>query len=489
MATMKIFSPYQIKDLEKKIVTSFNISEDILMENAAHSMFRVLLERFKGFNIVIICGPGNNGGDGLALARILDSEGWNVSISFLYKPNYKGASLKNYYSVKDLDVINIENIHYTDKTLIIDAIFGIGLNRILDSKTSSIIKKINSSGVKVLSVDIPSGVNSLNGSIMGAEAIKADITVTFLAYKLGLFFYPGAGLCGEIIVSPISVPKEAFCGFTTPYINRPLKLSSRARNSHKGSNGKVLTIAGSSNYYGAPYFSSKASLLIGAGVSFLITPEKIANVCAVHAPEIIYKEDRDLNNLIINTTSVVFGPGIGLNPRSKDLLKKLVMNQPENLIIDADGLTLLSEDLSLIDKFTKVFVITPHPGEMGKLIDKTINEVESNRIKYALEVSEKFNCIVVLKGVFTLITTPSGEIYINNVSSISLATSGSGDILSGIIAGLTGYADLISAVRAGVYIHGLAGIIAQKQYGEDGIIASDILKLIPKALQKYKELT
>ncbi len=486
---MKVFSPKQIKELEKKITKSFYISEDILMENAAHAVYRVLLDRFKNFEITVLCGPGNNGGDGLALARILNSEGWNVSLSFLYEPNYKEPSLRNYNSVKNLNILEIENINLSDNTLIIDALFGIGLNRDLDIKATTIIKKINDSKARVLSIDIPSGVNGLDGTLMGSEVIKADLTVTFLSYKLGQFLYPGADYCGEIIVSPISAPKDAFKSFTTPYINIPLKLPNRARNSHKGSNGKVLTIAGSAGYYGAPFFSSKASLLAGAGYSTLITPLNIAKICAVNSPEVIYRDDNEVLNLISNSTSVVFGPGVGINPRSKMLLNELIKNQPDNLIIDADGITLLAENSSHIQKLKKVFVITPHPGEMGVLINKPVKEVESNRIKYAQEVSEKFNCIVILKGVFTIISTPDRQVYINNRSSVTLSTSGSGDILCGIIAGLTGYTDLISAVRSAVYIHGLTGVLAEKKYGKDGIIASDILKLIPEALKKYKQLT
>lgn len=486
---MKIFSPEQITELEDKIIKEFYISQDILMENAAHAVYRVVIERFKNFEIVILCGPGNNGGDGLALARILNSEGWNVSLSYLYKPDYNEPSLRNYNSVRHIKVIEIENINLSDNTLIIDALFGIGLNRELDMKTTSVINKINNSTSRVLSIDIPTGINGLYGTLMGSVVIKADLTVTFLSYKLGHFLYPGAEYCGEIIVSPISVPIDAYNGFITPYINIPLKLSNRARNSHKGSNGKILTIAGSAGYYGAPFFSSKASLLAGAGYSALVTPLNIARVCAVHAPEVIYKEDKELVKLVSNSTSVVFGPGVGINSRSKKLLNELVKNQPENLIIDADGITLLAKTPSLIQKLKKLFVITPHPGEMGVLINKTVKEIESNRIKFAKEVSVKFNCIVVLKGVYTIIATPNKEVYINIKSSVTLSTSGSGDILCGIIAGLTSFTDLLSAVRSAVYIHGLAGVIAEKKYGKDGIISSDILELIPEALKKYKQLT
>lgn len=488
MAIVRIYTPDQIKSIENKAIKDSFLTEELLMENAAHSLFRAIKKYYKSYKIIILCGPGNNGGDGLALGRLLNSEGWNVKFSFLYPPQYKGVSLKNYNRAKSIDVMEIDNIPNDKETLLVDALFGIGLNRKLDKNTTNIIEKINLSKCPVLSIDIPSGIECHYGNIINGTVINADTTVTFIGYKLGMFSYPANKYCGRIIVSPISIDDSILNSEEYIYLNSPIYLNSRERDSHKTSNGKILTIAGSSSYFGAPYFASKAALLAGSGFSVLICPETISSVCAVLAPEVIYRTEKDLSKSIKSSSAVVFGPGVGLTEKSVDLLDKTVSEATESLIIDADGLTLLSEDLSLVDKITQTFVITPHPGEMARLLDRSIKEVEKDRIGSALSLSKKINAIVVLKGMFTVITTPKGEVFLNNCSSETLATSGSGDILSGIIAGLTGKNSLINSVRAGVFIHGLSGKIAEKNIGRIGVTATDILNSIPEAINQYTKL-
>lgn len=485
---MNIYTPSQIKSIEKKAIDISLLTEELLMENAAHAVFRIIEKNYNNYKITICCGPGNNGGDGLALARILQCEGWNVKLMFLYPPNYKGISLKNFNRTKNIEIIDHLDLPNSNDHLIIDALFGIGLNREMDSLTTNIINKINKSVSPVVSVDIPSGIEGHYGNIIQDTVVNADITVTFIGYKLGMFSYPANEHCGRIVVSTISIDGSILNSEKSPQLNTPILLNKRDRNSHKCSNGKILTIAGSSSYFGAPYFASKAALLSGSGFSVLISDDKINSVCATLAPEIVYRTEKDLTETIKSSTTVVFGPGVGLTEKSMILLDKTISQSPENLIIDADGLTLLSKDLFLADKIKNTFVITPHPGEMARLIGKSVKDVELDRIGSALTLSKKLNAIVLLKGIFTVITTPSGEIYINNCSSITLATAGSGDILCGIISGLSGKNTLLEAVRAGVYIHGLSGKIAEEQIGSEGVTATDILNAIPKAVLKYHSL-
>lgn len=485
---MNIYSIEQVKKIEKLAIETSYLSEDLLMENAAHAVLRVIIEHYKNYNVRILCGPGNNGADGLALARILTTEGCKVSLSFLYTPDYKGTALKNYQRAKYIDVKDIDNIPSDNKTLIVDALFGIGLNRTFDDKTKSVINSINRSQSAVLSIDIPSGISGTNGKTLENSAVYADKTVTFVGIKLGMLSFPANDYCGEIITSTISISKEILDTYVTAKINTPIKVNEKSRNSHKCSNGKILTIAGSKSYYGAPYFSSKAALLSGAGFSVLISHDHINNICATLAPEVIYRRETDLITSISNSNTVIIGPGIGLDSHSKELLIKTINASPKNLILDADALTLISEDLSIINAIKKPFVITPHPGEMARLTGQSISEVENNRINISLDLSKKTGAIVVLKGVFTVITTPNGDVFINETSSRSLATAGSGDILCGIIAGLSGYNSLINSVKSAIYIHGLAGIIAEKQVGETGVTASDIMQVIPQAITKYKNM-
>lgn len=488
METMKILTPEQIRNVEKIAISEYNLTADILMENAAHAMFREIQKRYKGFKICIICGPGNNGGDGFAIGRILFTEGWDVSISLLKKSKYVSASLRNYKSVEKLGLICSQLPLFDEKTLIIDAIFGIGLNRALEPETEILIEKINNSISPVLSVDIPSGIDGLTGNIMGKHSIIADLTVTFITPKQGHFNFPGADHCGELITSKISIPQVILKEIISPQINSPVILKNRDRNIHKGSYGKVLTIAGSSKYFGAPYFVSKSVLLAGSGYSTLITTPDVAKSCATLAPEVIYREEKDIPLLIKVSSAVVFGPGIGINDRGRSLFKVVLNNSPEKLIIDGDGLSLLSEDLNVIKGFSGDCILTPHPKEMSKLLKVSINDIEKNRVGYALKLSKELKCYIVLKGVYTVISTPTGNVYINTNSSNTLATAGSGDILSGIIASLTGYTTTENAVRAGVFIHGSAGILAEIKIGKIGVTSSDLIKEIPLSVNNYHNI-
>ncbi len=488
MEAIKLFTPDQIREIDRLAYEKYNIPEIILMENAAYGSFKIIEQRFKGYKILVLCGPGNNGGDGIALARILDSFGWDVTLSFADTKTYKNSALINFKAAQHVKTTNILKHPLDNNTLIVDALFGIGLSRSLNANLSIVVSHVNNVDSPVLSLDIPSGIDGLTGKVLGKNAIKADITVTFCSPKIGLYLFPGADYTGEIICSKISIPTMLLSSFKTPYINLPILLPEKDRNCHKGSYGKILTIAGSEDYYGAPYFASKAALLAGAGNSTLITTSNVVRVCAVLAPEIIYNDDGRLEESINKSTAVVIGPGIGKSLRAKELLLKTLNSNPDNLIIDGDALTLLAEDLSVLKVLTKIYVITPHPREMARLLKTTTTFIEENRLKVATEFSVKHKCIVVLNGAYTVIAMPSSEILINRSGSVTLATAGSGDILCGIISGLTGRTSLYNAVKAGVYLHGLTGEILEESIGKIGVTASDLLKTIPESFSRYTEL-
>ncbi len=483
---MNVLTPQQTRELEYQIINEYKIPEILLMENAAHALFRIIKERYKSYKILILCGPGNNGGDGLALARLLKSDGRDVSIYFLKKPDYTGISLENYSALNNVPILeNLDNIN--DKNLlIVDSLFGTGLNRNLDNKTENLINKINNSGNELISVDIPSGINGLNGKIMGNTAIKANLTVTFLTPKIGHYIFPGANFTGELIVSNISAPLELLDRDGYIKLNNPIPIPEKEKNSHKSSYGKVLVIAGSLNYYGAPYFTSKASILAGCGYTTLATENSVASVCAALVPEVIYKNIDEIEPQLDSFTTIVFGPGLGINKKSRALFKCVISSNINNLIIDADGLTLLSE-YSENKPNLKNTVLTPHSGEMARLLNCSVSSIEENRIESAKKLSKDFNSIVVLKGHYTIITTPQGKTYINTETSASLSTAGSGDVLSGIIAGLTGYLNLEDAVLTGVYLHGSTGKIIEKEKGTSGILATEILDYLPQAINSYKK--
>lgn len=485
MEVMKLLTPKQIKEIDSKSINDYKIPELLLMEDAAYGVFSVIKRRFKNYRVVVICGPGNNGGDGMALARILNSAGWDVNLTFTGECRYKEASLTNFNLCSEINSIPKEEIPFTEKTLVVDAIFGIGLNREVAKDITELFNRINSSKSKILSIDIPSGINGLNGKIMGSTAIKADITVTICAPKLGMYMFPGHNYCGEIIVCEISAPPEIINTLKAPEFNKPVAITKSAKSCHKTTYGKTVTVAGCKNYYGAPYFASKAALLSGSGYSTLISQKEIIGVCAVLAPEVIYKEESDLKTSVDSKTTVIIGPGIGLDSRAENLIKEVSDLNPKNLIIDGDALTIISKKPELIKRFSNCLILTPHPAEAARLLNKTTTDIEDSRLESVKEISKKYNSITVLKGSHTLISAEDETTYLNSVSSSALATAGSGDILCGVIAGLLGRCNPVDAVRAGVYIHGLSGTILEKKVGLFGNTTNNILQAIPEAINSY----
>lgn len=481
MEAIKLLTPNQIKELDQKAI-NIGIPELLLMEDAAYGVFSTIKELYKGYKVIIICGPGNNGGDGMALGRILKSAGWSVCFYFPFKANYRGASLTNYNISKDIEQIELSGSVLSQNTLIVDALFGVGLNRDIEPEIAELINTVNNCKSKVLSIDIPSGVNGLNGSIMGS-AIKADTTVTLCTHKVGLHLYPGNSLCGNIILSEISIPKALIDELKTPQLNTFLPIKKKKRDSHKTSYGRVAIIAGSLNYYGAPYFASKASLLSGSGYTTLVSESNVNNTCAGLAPEVIYRDDKDLKDVIRSANTTVIGPGLGLNCRAERLFTETVSLNPNTLVIDGDALTLLSQNPKILDKFTGELILTPHYGEAAKLLGCSIESVKNNLLKSAKDISRKYSAITVLKGAQTIISSEKGNIYINKTGSSVLGTAGSGDVLAGIIAGQLGlFTNITEAVRSSVYIHGLIGNILEDKLGSFGITAQDILNTLPAAI-------
>ena len=490
MEAVNILNSDEIGKIENIAIEELGISEELLMENAAYGTYNVIADKFREYEIFILCGPGNNGGDGLALGRILYSQGFNVTILPLFGNCYKStAAKKNFNSAEKIGIITKALPVFNKSTLIVDAIFGIGLNREIDKNIKDIINTVNRSGAPILSIDIPSGINGNTGEITGKSAVKADITVTYIRPKPGHFLYPGADFRGELISDPISIPNNIIGNLNSRvYLNNTVLIPERGKNIHKTTYGRVLTIAGNKNYYGAPYFSSKSALLAGAGYSTLVTENSVIRSISSKAPEVIYTPADEFDPKKLNAGTVVIGPGIGLEKSSRELITKLLENSPSRIIIDGDGLTILSENIEILNGITSNIVLTPHPKEMARLLNTTVENIETDRINVTRRLSENTGAIVVLKGVYTLIGTPDGRIYINTISSNTLATAGSGDILCGIIAGMSGYTDILSAVRAAVSIHGFTGVIAEERIGSFGVSAENLMGFIPEAIKRYRSL-
>lgn len=504
---MKVVTTKEIYELDKKMVEEYGIDSQILMENAAISVVNFLDKKFldlKNKKVLVVCGSGNNGGDGFCIARKLHSLNVVVKVFIIKEEKLKGDAKLNYERIKKLKIEIIKDFdrlkdEIKENDIIIDAIFGTGLNREIEDKIKEIIQNINSSKKYILSVDLPSGINSDTAHEMGIS-VKADATVTFGLPKLGNLLLPGFERCGELIVSNISYPPEIYREIKIE-TNDPVSLPERKKSFHKKNFGDILFIAGSKKYIGAPYFSSYSFLKCGGGYSRLATVESIVPYLSIKAKEVVYyglKETEDgtiskenlevLKEIVNGVDMVIIGPGIGLNRETDDLILNLIDYIEKPLLIDGDGLTIIKDQLNLIKERRNITILTPHMGEFMRLFKIDKEAIEKDKISILLESSKKFNSIIVFKGFHSLIAYPDGSLFINLSGNPGLAKAGTGDVLNGVIAGMFGLGfDIKVAVRMGVFMHGFTADILKKEKGEDGYCATDLVDYLPKALKIFRE--
>jgi len=508
---MKVSSVDEMRNLDSRATKEFNIPQEMLMENAGEAVYFVILRELgvRDKKFVVFCGTGNNGGDGLVVARKIHSNGGDVKILFLGdKTRLKGAAKRNFeiiskVPIETYDVKSIESIKpiVLHSDVIIDAIFGTGLIRDVEGIYREAIQLINESGKKVISVDIPSGINGDTGKVMGI-AVRADYTVTFGLPKVGNILYPGYEHCGRLYVSHISFPPSLYDTDSIKVeTNDLIELPERKKDTHKGSYGKVLFIAGSSNYLGAPYFSALSFLKAGGGLSYLAAPRSISPFLANKGSEVVFvpqeetssgsialKNEEELLDLSEKVDMVVMGPGLSLNEETQDLVRKLTREIKSPLLIDGDGITAIARGMQIIKERGSETILTPHLGEMSRITKVKIEEISENRVEILQKTARELNAIVALKGAHSLIGYPDGRVFINMSGNPGMATAGSGDVLTGTIAAMFGLGlSIEEAVRIGVFIHGFAGDLAAKDKGEDGITAQDILDYLPLALKHYRE--
>jgi hydroxyethylthiazole kinase-like uncharacterized protein yjeF len=507
---MKICRVNEVRELDRRAVQEFSIREELLMENAGLAVFSVLqnMVSIEKNKFVVFCGVGNNGGDGFVIARKIHSDGGKVIVLIIGdRSKFKGVAKFNLdiilkLPVKIIDVKNASAVkeHLGDTTVIIDAIFGTGLDRQVTGIYYNVINIINASNKLVLSIDIPSGINGDTGQVMG-KAIRAQSTVTFGLPKLGNMLYPGYDQGGKLYLSHISFPPVLYnSDMLKIATNDPVPIPERDPDTHKGACGKVLIIAGSSNYLGAPYFSSVSFLKSGGGLAFLATPDKISSTVAKKGKELVLLPQKstasgsislenfdDLLQFSEEVDMVVLGPGLSLNEETQSITLELTRKINKPLLIDGDGITAISEDLACVKKRKDLTILTPHLGEMARITKKEIKEVNDDKINLLQDTCSSLKSIIVLKGAHSLIGYPDRTIFINLSGNPGMATAGSGDVLTGTIAAMFGSELTINdAVRMGVFVHGFAGDLAADEKGEDGIIAGDIMNKLPLALKKLR---
>jgi len=508
---MKIASVEEMRLMDRYAIEKLGIAEEILMENAGLAAISVLQNKIgiKGRKFVIFCGTGNNGGDGLVVARLIHSGGGKVKVFLLGDKNkFRGIAQTNMAIIDKLpiEVLKLENAAAAKKDIahsdmIIDAIFGTGLDRDVAGLAADVIALINNSSrkskKKVLSLDIPSGVNGNTGQIMGT-AVRADYTATFGLPKIGNMLYPGYELCGQIFVSHISFPPSLTESndlqiATNDYVALP----KRQAQAYKGSVGDVLFIAGAANYYGAPYFAAMSFMKAGGGYARLAAPQSMIGKLAVKGREIVYLPQEETaagsiamkcKNKLLEASAkvdmVVIGPGLSLQEETVRLVKELAEAIKVPLLIDGDGLTAIAENPEILRSRKAATILTPHLGEMARLIGKPAAQISGNKIVVLKEAADNLKATIVLKGAHSLIGYTDGRVYINLSGNSGMATAGSGDVLTGCIAAMYGLGlKPEEATRKGVFLHGLAGDLAAVKKGEDGITARDIMEFLPQALK------
>ena len=507
---MKVSTVAQMRNLDRGAMEEFGISDDLLMENAGQAVYSVILKEFgiKNKKFIIFCGGGNNGGDGLVVARKIHSNGGEATIFLLDETKFKGIARRNFEIVSKMPIeicriSSIESIRSAifDSDALVDAIFGTGLTREVSGIYKDVIQVINESKKTVFSVDIPSGINGDTGEVMGT-AVKANYTVTFGLPKIGNMLYPGYDRCGKLYVSHISFPPSLYNADSIKVeINNPIELPERDKNAHKGDFGEVLFIAGASSYLGAPYFSALSFLKAGGGYSRLAAPISISSFLATKGSEIVFVPQKETSSgsialenkdelleLSQRVDMVVMGPGISLNEETQELVRELALEIQKPLLIDGDGITAISKDIEIIKRRKSATILTPHLGEMSRITKVEIGEINKNKIAILQRTAREFNAIIVLKGAHSFIGYPDETVYINLSGNPGMATAGSGDVLTGTIAAMFGLGlPLRDAVRMGVFIHGFSGDLAAADKGEDGITAQDILDYLPTTMKRHRE--
>ncbi|MEO2054102.1 MAG: NAD(P)H-hydrate dehydratase [Nitrospira sp.] len=513
---MKIVTADEIKLLDREATSEYKIPSLLLMENAARGLVDHIEAAFgpvKQKRIVILAGGGNNGGDGIAAARHLRMRGAEAIIYLLSEiEKFEGdarTSLDIWIATGGLlEVVGTfsweclkEDLQKSD--LVIDALLGTGLSHTVEGDYAEAIAAINASDQPVISVDIPSGISSDTGEIFGV-AVKADWTFIIALPKRGHFVRAGLEHCGKWEVVDIGIPPalidraEINVDLITQEMMQHLP-PRRTKGMHKGNMGHLLLIAGSVGTLGAAQMASLAAMRCGTGLVTVALPATVAasnvpfpmEVMTLPLPEtnegtLSLASEKKLLQGIEGKTAIAVGPGLSRHPETQHLVRNLIRQVSIPMIIDADGINAIATDLSILDEKRSRLILTPHPGEMGRLMGTNSDDVQSDRFKIAEEFAKKWDVVLVLKGAHTIVATPDGLLRVNNNGNPTMATAGVGDALTGMIAGLVAQGIMPQdAATLGVYLHGLAGDLAAEVLGEGSLITSDLIGKIPEAIATH----
>ena len=481
-----LVSGREMKNWEKQAMENYKIPSILLMERAALAVVEELtVGDYDLKKVLIACGTGNNGGDGLAVARLLMAKGISVEVCVVgalerLSPEAK-QQLEMYRAISGKFVTAPA---YDEYTVMVDAIFGIGCNREVSGIAAEVIDAINAERVPVVAIDVPSGISSDTGRVCGV-AVKADVTITFFTEKLGMMLYPGRDYCGRIQAADLGIPFENAeeCQIIT-YDEKDLnRLPKRAGNAHKGTCGKVLVIAGSPTISGAAYLSAAGAYRMGAGLVKVYSPKENQTAMQTLLPEALL-ETYDRNRISLKQLKqcmewadvIVLGPGLGTDRFAEKILKYVLEESKLPMVIDADGLNILAEKTEWFEKIHTPVILTPHIQEMARLTKESREQIQKRPVETAKRFVSEYPVILVLKDARTIVAKEEELVYINTSGNSGMATGGSGDVLSGMLGALMAQGlEISEAARLGVYMHGRAGDAAAEAKSVYSMTATDIL--------------
>lgn len=496
---MKILDSLRMRNIDRRTTERFGVPSIVLMENAAIAVVDAIFEHYaESDRVAIVCGTGQNGGDGFAVARHLENRGIVPVILIAGdRSAIKGDARTNLEICERLG-IPIHDLqdagdlaHAADADLIVDAIFGTGLNRAPEGLHADVIRGIAELRIPVLAIDLPSGANASSHEPFD-PCVQAEVTVTFAAPKMCHVFEPAAIYCGEVIVADISIPDAAIEeeGVTLALITPndiQAHIAPRLAATHKGTYGHVGAIAGSPGRSGAAVMSARGAIRMGAGLITVMTDPDTARLVHAGSVESMTHSSANLHAFLDNKTAVLVGPGLQDDEQAYANTRAIVAGIDLPTIIDASGLNAFAGRASEINPRGLPRVITPHPGELARILGSDTKSITGDRIEAAREAARACNCVVVLKGHQTLVAETDGHVWVNPTGNPGMATGGMGDVLSGMVAALLARgADPLDAACTAVYLHGLAGDILKEETGDTGLAAMELADRIPAAIQRVR---
>ena len=516
---MKVATTEQVREIDRLAIEEWGIPGPVLMENAGRGCAEQVQKAIGGprparerEKVVVVCGKGNNGGDGFVAARYLHSWGYNVVVVLTCEPEEVSGDARVHFDVlcrtKVPLAIVLDASQVAEATrdlraadVVVDALLGTGITGTVGGIYAELIRAINASAAKVVAVDIPSGLEADSGQ-PGGVCVRADVTVTMGLPKLGLYVGKGPDYAGEVVVQDLGVPAECRerVAVETALSSASAvaeMLPRRARTAHKGDAGKVYIAAGSVGMTGAACLAADSALKVGAGLVYLGGPASLNAIFEAKLTEVITIPLRESSEQALDLAaapaieegmasadSAALGPGMSRSPRTCELVRRLVREVAVPMVIDADGLFALADNLEILENSPAPRILTPHVGEMARLLGKPMAEVLFDSAALCRDFARRHGVIVVLKQARSLICEPSGRIHINPTGNPGMASGGSGDVLTGMITGLLAQGlEPWQAAVAGVYVHGVAGDLASSRLGEASVTAGAVLEKVPAALK------